>query len=251
MKRNSFIIALLSVFVFSICSFAQEEIPIEQVKKPVVEVSIVSLLANPGDYNNLRIKTSGYFVYNFENNALYLSTESANNLLTKNGLWVELSEETGLEENINEFKNTFCIIEGEFYAEEKGHKDLWTASLKDVDLIIPLRRKEKVDTIIDSPQMSTAEQPSSVLIPTKEILNIAMEAAKNQELNLTNLTMHLDKTGWLVLLNSLAPEETAGLEYLTDRNYQSIRFSIIEGEGNDEWFFIDSASGQIIGKYNK
>ncbi len=246
MKKISLVVALLCIFVFSGICFAQDEPIVE----PIEEVSIVSLIADSEDFNGKRVSTSGYFVYNTTEQALYLSTESANNLLTKNGLWVELSDETDLKENINELKNTFCNIQGIVNIDEKGPDAKWSTSLNEVDVIIPLRRMQQVDTIVESPVLQPIE-PKATTITPKEIMNIAMEAAKVEDLDLTTRIMYLDKgnADWLQLLNTLNPEDMPVYEYLQNRNYQAIRFSMIEGDGEDVWFFIDLDTGEMLGEY--
>jgi hypothetical protein len=60
----------------------------------VEDVSLVSLIANPQRYDGKRVRTYGFAVFKFEEQALYLSEADAAHVMTLNATWIDLAPTT-------------------------------------------------------------------------------------------------------------------------------------------------------------
>ena len=80
--RTVFLLLLLS------CWFAQPSVAAEP-----LDVSLVQLIANPKDYHGKIVRAIGFVRLEFEGNAIYLHQEDYKHGITKNGLWIDVTDE--------------------------------------------------------------------------------------------------------------------------------------------------------------
>ena len=91
-------------------------------------VGMVQLLAQPEKYDGKFIRVEGFLRLEFEGNALYLHREDYTIGLTKNGVWVDMSESPErLKLNMH-----YVLIEGVFNAKDHGHLGLWSGSIEKI-----------------------------------------------------------------------------------------------------------------------
>lgn len=95
------------------------------------EVSLVRIIAGPGEWDGRFVRVYGYFVTDFEGTAIYLHAEDYRNCLYTNGLWVELGPLRGLVPS-----DCYVLMEGFFDADEHGHLGLWSGSITGVTRIV-------------------------------------------------------------------------------------------------------------------
>lgn len=97
--------------------------------------SFTDLLANSERYDGKVVRIIGYVRldkvrYEESGDSVYLSKEAADHDLAKEGFWLDLSgTRFGPEEKKPE---GYVIIEGEFSAQNRGHKGLWSGSLNKI-----------------------------------------------------------------------------------------------------------------------
>jgi len=88
-------------------------------------VSMVQLLATPERYEGRLVRVKGVAHFEFEESALYLHREDAENMNGSNGLWLS----TG---GHDELSDVFVIVEGRFTARSHGHLGAWPGEIRDV-----------------------------------------------------------------------------------------------------------------------
>jgi hypothetical protein len=99
---------------------------------PNTFVSIIALLGDPRRYAGHRITVTGYLKLEFEGNAVYLHKEDFDNMLTNNGLWLDMS---GCK--APKFTEGYAIIEGVFDPDQHGHMGLFGGTLKNISRLDP------------------------------------------------------------------------------------------------------------------
>ena len=74
--------------------------------------SIISLIANPEDYDGKRIRTEGVARIGHEDTAIYLSADSATHRITVNGIQVAVDPSKALKEKLH---LKWVLIEGTYH----------------------------------------------------------------------------------------------------------------------------------------
>ena len=103
-----------------------------QDRKAIEDTSLITLIANPEKYNNQHVRVIGYLNLEFEGNGLYLHKEDYERAIEKNGLWIDMPRDSLNSPDIKRCKLNYVLIEGTFDSEDKGHKGMWSGSLKDI-----------------------------------------------------------------------------------------------------------------------
>jgi hypothetical protein len=98
-----------------------------------LHVSLIQLIARPGDFNGEYVRVAGFYRHEFEGNALYLHREDYEQGLTKNGLWMHGKPEYNL---------TYVLVEGRFNAKRLGHMDLWSGEIGAITRLVPWPPKD-------------------------------------------------------------------------------------------------------------
>jgi len=93
--------------------------PSRESRESIEDVSLVAVIANPERFNEKLIRTYGYFVHRPEETVLYLSRESAENLILVNSVVVDLSDGVGVSE-VEKFRDKYVLIEGRFHENRPG-----------------------------------------------------------------------------------------------------------------------------------
>lgn len=126
-----FVIALL----FSLAHAGLTQINSEA---PVVigmtHTSIINLIANPQRFNEYRVRVVGHVRLREEATAVYLSASDAAYEITKNGVWLDVTNEF-IEANKSRFDGKVCLIEARFSLTQKGFSELWSGALEDITTI--------------------------------------------------------------------------------------------------------------------
>ena len=85
-------------------------------------VSLVQLIANPKDYDGKLVRVIGFVKLEFEGNAIYLHQDDYKHNITKNGLWIDVSDDIFKKQE--EFDQKYVLVEGTFNAKKTGHMGL-------------------------------------------------------------------------------------------------------------------------------
>ena len=93
-------------------------------------VSLIQIIANPAAFDQKRVGLKGYVILEFEHQALYLSEADAKHVITKNGLWLDVSD--AIYANRERFHRRYVLVEGTFNARLRGHLSLFTGRIENI-----------------------------------------------------------------------------------------------------------------------
>ncbi|MFY7867182.1 hypothetical protein, partial [Roseateles sp.] len=117
-------LVLIGLLVFASATSAQP-----------LDVSLISLIATPKEFDGKRVRVMGFARLEFEGNAIYLHRDDYLQGITKNGLWLDVvpvSKKSALSTN-----NQYVIVEGVFSTKDGGHLGLWSGSIQRVTRMDP------------------------------------------------------------------------------------------------------------------
>ncbi|MDR7272968.1 hypothetical protein J2X20_005653 [Pelomonas saccharophila] len=100
-----------------------------------VDVSLISLIATPREFDGKQVRVIGFARLEFEGNAIYLHREDYLQGITKNGLWLDV--ERLPKKSAASANNQYVIVEGVFSMTDKGHLGLWSGSIQKVTRMDP------------------------------------------------------------------------------------------------------------------
>ena len=95
-----------------------------------LNVSLIRLISHGGLYHNLRIRTEGFLILEFENKKLYTSKENYKYGIDE-GIWVSAP----LTQSYGQYSGKYCSIEGIFNAQEKGRMRNLAGSMQNIKRI--------------------------------------------------------------------------------------------------------------------
>jgi hypothetical protein len=124
------------VLVFALFAFSTSILASE----PAPQVSLVELIAAPARFEGQRVVVIAYLKLEFEGNALYVHREDFEQGIFKNGLWLEVNREEM--QRYSESSGKYVLAEGTFTTTSKGHRSLWSGSLKDISSVTARRPRE-------------------------------------------------------------------------------------------------------------
>lgn len=109
----------------------------------VEEVSLINLISTPERYDGKWVSVSGFFVYEFENTALYLTPEDRKHFVYKNAVWVEPSMSSlGLDKTElgSRYSRRYCQVTGVFDKIEPDMFFQYSGTISNITHIITLVR---------------------------------------------------------------------------------------------------------------
>jgi len=115
------VLLILSLF----CWFAQPLVAANP-----LEVSLVQLIANPKDYDGKSVRVIGFVKLEFEGDAIYLHQDDWKHGITKNGLWIDVTDD--IRKKKADFDKKYVLLEGTFNAKHSGHMGLWSGSIQKI-----------------------------------------------------------------------------------------------------------------------
>jgi hypothetical protein len=103
--------------------------------------SLIELIARPELYQGKRVLVAGFANLEFEGNGIYVSREDYDQMLDKNGLWLDVSDSIA-----RRFagKPGYVIIEGEFDSHSRGHFGMWSGTIKNISRFEPNRSRSDI-----------------------------------------------------------------------------------------------------------
>ena len=105
-----------------------------------LDVSLVQLIANPKDYDGKVVRMIGYVRLEFEGNAIYLHQDDYKHGITKNGLWIDVTDD--MRKRQADIDQKYVLLEGTFNARDRGHMGLWTGSVQKITRCQVWREKD-------------------------------------------------------------------------------------------------------------
>lgn len=149
LKFKSFLPVLVFMFLPSLL-FAESQVGSTK-NEPILNLSLVNLLAKPDEYHGKFIRLKGFIILEFEGNAIYLTKDDAQYGVTKNGLWVEFDPNLWIDPSTDkridlekQFNGKFVLIEGIFNKDEFGHMGMNSGSIKSITRIMELEPLRKL-----------------------------------------------------------------------------------------------------------
>lgn len=104
-------------------------IGLQGVAQPI-DVSMLSLIAAPKDFDGKQVRVIGFARLEFEGNAIYLHKEDYLHGILKNGLWLDIDSLPRKAGAIPD--NQYVIVEGTFSMKDQGHLGLWAGSIQKI-----------------------------------------------------------------------------------------------------------------------
>lgn len=95
------------------------------------DVSILRLIATPEAFDGKVVCFIGYVRLEFEGTAAYLHESDAKCMITRNALWLAVSD---LPKH-KELDGKYCILKGTFRAKSSGHMGLFSGAVEDLTVL--------------------------------------------------------------------------------------------------------------------
>ena len=108
-----------------LCWFAQPLVAAEP-----LDVSLVQLIASPKDYDGKIVRLIGFMRLEFEGNAIYLHQDDYKHSISKNGLWIDVTED--MQKRKAELDRKYVLIEGAFDAKMTGHLGMFSGGIQKI-----------------------------------------------------------------------------------------------------------------------
>ncbi|MEQ9231572.1 MAG: hypothetical protein RIF46_12890 [Cyclobacteriaceae bacterium] len=102
---------------------------------------MIKLIVTPEKYHNKEIIVSGFLNLEFEGTAIYLHEEDFKNGLSKNGFWVNFSDEV-TKDQLSIANSNYVMLRGTFDSERRGHFGLWSGTIRNITSVTPLPKRE-------------------------------------------------------------------------------------------------------------
>ncbi len=97
----------------------------------VTAVSIIQLISSPEKYDGKYIQIIGFVRLEFEGDAIYLHEDDYKYGLTRNGLWLSLTEGC-CGKDLRIFDQKYVLVEGTFSARNHGHMGLFSGAIENI-----------------------------------------------------------------------------------------------------------------------
>jgi hypothetical protein len=127
MRRYLFVVVALIAPIFGAISARESVMNASTNAEQPITASIVQLIANPKEYDGKFVRVIGFASVEFEGTAVYLHQDDYKYDIPKNGLWLAIDAE-----GQKQFDGKYVLIEGTFDAEHKGHRGLFSGTIKDI-----------------------------------------------------------------------------------------------------------------------
>ncbi len=113
------------LFLSLLCRFAHQLIAAEP-----LDVSLIQLIANPNTYDQKIVRVIGFVRLEFEGNAIYLHQDDYKHGISKNGLWLNATDD--MRKKTADFDQKYLLLEGTFNAKKMGHMGLFSGSIQQI-----------------------------------------------------------------------------------------------------------------------
>ncbi|HET8578787.1 MAG TPA: hypothetical protein VFO18_16945 [Methylomirabilota bacterium] len=127
--RKWLVVFVHALSIVALCSVAHAEDPRE------IAVSLIQLIANPTAFDGKRVLVVGYLTVEFENEAIWLSELDAKHGITRNSLWLYVSDPVYA--NRARFHNRYGLVVGTFNAHRRGHLSLSGGAIENITRLEP------------------------------------------------------------------------------------------------------------------
>ena len=115
----------------------------EYIDQEYENVSLINLISTPDKYHNKLIRVRGYAKFEKEGEAVYLSKDDYEYFLPKNALALSINYKQLIDMEISYASQGYAIIKGVFDKNRLGHFDLFSGSIKNIEYIDWLEKREE------------------------------------------------------------------------------------------------------------
>jgi hypothetical protein len=138
--KNILLILYLSFFSLSCAQNSEsknkpnsnEEESSEIINFEDYDISMLRLIVTPEKYHNKTVQIIGYLNLEFEGNAIYFHQEDYEKGSSRNGIWVDFSDDLVHKKDLKKYNKKYVIIVGKFDMNSKGHMGMFGGSLKNI-----------------------------------------------------------------------------------------------------------------------
>jgi hypothetical protein len=94
------------------------------------EVSLITLIANPKQFDGHKVRVIGYLNLEFEGNCIYVHKDDFDQSISKNALWVAMDRDSIRLPPIKRCVKHNVLMEGTFDANNQGHMAAYSGTIK-------------------------------------------------------------------------------------------------------------------------
>ena len=134
MKKITIIIFVLLLGLFEGLSCEGQAAP--NVFNDVADVSTIQLIANPNQFDGKLVRFIGFVNFEFEGDAIYVHEEDYKSGITKNALWLNLTDAC-CKNASHDINRVYVIVEGTFNAKKYGHMGLFSGTIENIKRLEP------------------------------------------------------------------------------------------------------------------
>lgn len=106
-------------------ALASEPRPVE-----VTDVSLIQLVAAPERFHGKYVRVIGFVRLEFEGNAIYLHHDDLTYGLTKNGLWLGVTDQ--IMKDHDKYTDKYVLVEGTFNSQNHGHMGMNGGAIENI-----------------------------------------------------------------------------------------------------------------------
>lgn len=138
--KKLFLFLIISFFSFGCAQNSEqkskqienEEELTDIIKFDDFDVSMLRLIVTPEKYHNKTVQIIGYLNLEFEGTAVYFHKEDYEKGSSRNGLWVNFSDELSKKKDLKKYSKKYVILVGTFDMNTKGHMAMFGGTLKNI-----------------------------------------------------------------------------------------------------------------------
>jgi len=111
-------------------------------------ISMIKLIASSTNYDGKVVRVEGFLELEFESTILYLHREDYEQMIDRNGLWVEVSD--AIWGRKYELTERYVSVTGTFRANFRGHMDACSGAITSIQDVRPKAKREEIEAIVQA-----------------------------------------------------------------------------------------------------
>jgi hypothetical protein len=138
---NKITLILIMCFLFSCRS-------ISEVKSSVTNsetISLITLSANPEKFHNKSVRVQGYFMFEHEGNAIYVSKSDYTNGLMKNGVYLHIDKSILDKMGIEMPYRGYVTIEGIYNKNLNGSYGFFSGTIENISNVQRMYKRDGIN----------------------------------------------------------------------------------------------------------
>ena len=105
-------------------------------------ISLITLVANPEKFHNKNVRVQGYFMFEHEGNAIYVSKSDCTNGLMKNGVFLEINKNILDKMGIEIPYRGYITIEGIYNKNLNGSYGFFSGTIQNIQSIQRMYKRD-------------------------------------------------------------------------------------------------------------